>query len=372
MASHSQPYHRFKDEALENNATESELVRKEDNEPRSQLEIEGEETSILAFSEQQRRYFFTERVYWRLTATSEGAIELSYARQSLLIVLDLNSPEFEASDSSSLSCVQCCTGSCDPCNRCQVRQVLESPILRRIKDVGEEVIYAYLFPLFSEYGKEVLSLIELLTAITMLAVALPAFVGKSREGNIHPTDIVRLSISLVSMILAGISVAFAWRKCALCKTLVRCCSKVANQPQSRKHKPPKFENFSEAKPVPLRQKVSIVEKYVKYFSDIIQLLLTEALLYPTLICNVLDNASRRTYEGSTSEKFAFTRFILSAFWLILHVYLIRLIVIGATIIYLEKIRRGKGIVTKYYDSHSETAELPFFEEETKEDPHRKL
>ena len=343
-------------------------MRKEDNElQRLQLEIESEETSILAFSEQQREYLYAERVYWRLTATSEGTIELSYARQSLLVVLNLNLPESETSDASSLSCVQCCTGSCDPCNKCQVRHVLESPILRRIKDVGVEVINAYLFPLFSEYGKEVLSLIQLLTAITMLAVALPTFVGKSREGHIPPTDIVRLSISLVSMILAGIDAAFAWRKCALCKTLVRCCSKVANQPQSRKHKPPKFESKS----VPLRQKVPIVEKYIKYFNDIIKLLITEALLYPTLICNVLDNASKRTYEGSTSEKFAFARFILSAFSLIVHVYLIRLIVIGATIIYLEKIRRGKGIVTKYYDRHSETTE-PSFEEETIEDPHRKL
>ena len=358
MASREQPYHEFKDEVLENK-TGSELVRKENNElQRLQLEIESEETSILAFSEQQREYLYAERVYWRLTATSEGTIELSYARQSLLVVLNLNLPESETSDASSLSCVQCCTGSCDPCNKCQVRHVLESPILRRIKDVGVEVINAYLFPLFSEYGKEVLSLIQLLTAITMLAVALPTFVAESREGHIPPTDIVRLSISLVSMILAGIDAAFAWRKCALCKTLVKCCSKVANQPQ----------RFSQVKPVPLQQKVSIVEKYIKYFNDIIKLLITEALLYPTLICNVLDNASKRTYEGTTSEKFAFARFILSAFSLIVHVYLIRLIVIGATIIYLERIRRGKGIVT---NCHSETTE-PSFEEETIEDPHGKL
>ena len=364
MASPGYPYHRFKDEELQNKATGNELVRNEDKElccGSSQLEIKLEaETSILAFSE---------RVYWQLTANSEGEIRLLYARQSILVVLNLNLPELEASNVSSLSCVQCCTGSCDPCNKCKITNVLESPILRRIKDVGVEVMNAYLFPLFSEYGKEALSLLELLTAITMLAVALPTFVSKSREGNIPPTDIVRMSISLVSIILAGISAAFFWRKCALCKTLVRCCSNVANQSQSRKHKPPTFDFTDEAKPVPQGKKVSIVEKCEKYFNDIIRLLLTEALIYPTVICNVLDNASRRTYEGS--EKFKFARFILSAFWLIIHVYLIRLIVIGATIIYLEKIRRGKGIVTKYYDRHSETTE-PSFEEEAKEDPHRKL
>jgi len=360
MASPSQPYHIFQDEEeLQNKATGSELVRKQDKElccGSSQLEIEREETSISAFSDQQGGYIslFTEHVHVRLTVTSEGENdELQYfARVSQrLRVIVWSLPELEASDSSSsLTCKQCCIGSLDPCS-CKCRPVNGLPTWQCIKDWGVEAVRAYLFPLFSKHFKQLVSLVELLTAITMIAVALPTFVNEYKNGYVPPTDIVRLSISLLSIVLAAIGGIFTWRKCALCNAI-----KCSDKPHIRKRKRPKFDGeiFNDA-PKPVQSKRSVGEKCEKYLIDIVRLLLAEAVTYPTLICNVIDNASRRTYQGLPSEKLAFARFILSAIWLIVHVYLIRLIIIGGTVVHLERVRRGYGVVTKYYD-HNETTE----------------
>ena len=304
-------------------------------------------------------------------------MEVAFERIQVHLVFDLPMDNMDLPsepERTSFQCIDYCTGSCDPCSGCNVRRpVLESPILRRVRDQGVEVISAYLFPLFSKYGREVVSLLQLFTAITMLVFALPTFVNEAREGYIPPTDIVRLSISLVSIVLAVIDAGFALRKCALfkalckgalCKALAGCCCKSKGIKYSLDAKPadpPRTHNNS------TDEKLSIVGKFDKYFNDIIRLLLAEALIYPTIICNVLDNASGRTYQGTASEKFTFARFILSAVWLIVHVYLFRLIVIGVTIVYLEMVRRAK-VVVQYNPG---TEEKPTQPQATWEDPHAK-
>ena len=338
-------------------------------------QYERQQTLVVVSSQDWYGSLFTERIMLQVKDT-QGSVEIAFERIQVQLVFSLPSKPEVASVSEGREsgkpertsfCAQCCTGSCDPCSGCKVRHVLESPNLRRVRDQGVEVIRAYLFPLFSKHGREVVSLLQLCTAIAMLVFALPTFVNEAREGYIPTTDIVRLSISLVSIFLAAIDAGFALYiyRCALCKTLVaaissRCCCKPKRGPHEEPN-PPRAQNST-------KEKLSTVGKFDKYFNDIIRLLLAEALLYPTIICNVLDNASGRTYQGTASEKFTFARFILSAVWLIVHVYLFRLIVIGVTIVHLEMVRRAKVKVLKY---NPRTEEKPTPPQETWEDPHAK-
>lgn len=74
------------------------------------------------------------------------------------------------------------------------------------------------------------------------------------------------------------------------------------------------------------------------------MLIIEALIYPNVICDILDNASSRTYRGTAWERFVFARFIFTAAKIIVLVYIVRLLVVGTTVVSLEKIRRGGGFV----------------------------
>lgn len=80
--------------------------------------------------------------------------------------------------------------------------------------------------------------------------------------------------------------------------------------------------------------------FTKYILDILRIVIVEALAYPSIICDVLDNASSRTYQGTSMERFKFDRLIFSLVKIIILVYIVRLFVIGSTISSLEQIRRG--------------------------------
>ena len=305
---------------------------------------------------------------WRLVVSAGNeAFEAERTQQSIPIRL-LSGPELNsrASKREDKCCVECCNCSCDPC---KVRHVLESPKLRRVRDWGREVVFGRLFPLFSKFGRELVSLLELFTAIAMVAFSLPTFViNKCTEGYIPYTDFVRLLISVVSTVLAAIGAFLVLRKskCALLKALNKCrCKRNRYRPMVEPDVPSTYNSETD---IHQQGKWS---KFDRYFNDIIRLLVAEALIYPTVICNVIDNASRRTYQGNATEKFTFVRFIFSAVWLIIHVYLLRIIVIGGTIIYLEMARRAKVVETEYYGNGREDTQTPIRVERLWEDPHTK-
>ncbi len=300
-------------------------------------------------------YIGIQREYTQLELRiSEGGdhLELTLLQRRELAVIAFVLPS-EQEEKGLLTCGKCCTGSCAlGRNGCSVRQALETPALRRVKEWGTEVIYGHLFPLFSKYGRAAVALFELLTALVMLAVALPTFVNKAKRGSIPPTDIVRLSISCTAVFLAVINAAFANRTCTLCELFAELKSRLQPRKRTRPRSSnaglePKPDEPKPDKPKPKNTPLSLLEKVDKYFSDTIRLLIAELLIYPTVICNIVDNATREPYKGDASEKFAFARFILSSFWLVVHVYLFRLVVIGGTIVLLEKKRRGKGVKTVY-------------------------
>ena len=201
-----------------------------------------------------------------------------------------------------------------------------------LKKWGVEIIRTHLFPLFSKFGGLILSVVSLITAIALLGFAIPSLMKyvNGESNSLSELNVVRFSIALASVVLAVIDLILnIW------KLIKSCCGNKQEYNIGAEDIETKSCNCSWVK---------IKTFFSKYILDIFRMMVVEAILYPTVICNILDNTSSRTYAGTLDAKFKFARFILSVGWLIFHVYIVRLLVIGVTKVSLEGMRRGKRIL----------------------------
>ena len=280
-----------------------------------------------------------------------------FARQEF-ILFTLELPEDEELPPTCWD--RCCTGSRDPCHACTVQRVFITKNLQRARNWGIEIVRGLLFPLFSRFGSEVFSTITLLIAAISVILALPTFIRDAKEGQLASLEIVRLATSLAFLFLAIFDFAYSIRSCLLGRAILSCC----RTGRGNKRKPAgkqkqtiqgcccKRPDFTEINPGNVVQtdkakqtKWSKVQHFfTKYLLDIVRVLIIEALIYPNVICDILDNASSRTYRGTAWERFIFARFVFTAAKIIVLVYIVRLLVVGTTVASLEKIRRGGGFV----------------------------
>ena len=286
-------------------------------------------------------------------------IQIFARREFILFALEL--PEDEELPPTCWD--RCCTGSRDPCHACTVQRVFITKNLQRARNWGVEIIRGLLFPLFSRFGSEIFSTISLFIAAISVILALPTFIRDAKEDQLASLEIVRLATSLAFLLLAIIDFVYSTRSCLLGRAVLACCN---SRSRGQKRKPAtgrqkqtiqgccckRPADFTEINPGNIVQtdkkeqtkwsKVS--DFFTKYLLDIVRVLIIEALIYPNVICDILDNASSRTYRGTAWERFIFARFIFTAAKVIVLVYIVRLLVVGTTVVSLEKIRRGGGFV----------------------------
>ena len=203
------------------------------------------------------------------------------------------------------------------------------------------MIRTHLFPLFSKLGGILLATISFITALALFGFAVPSFIESlnAERGSLLELNIVRFSIALASIVLTGLDL------------IIKIWQSVKSYRESSTHK--QTYDISHDEECKRCSWVKIKRFISKYVIDIIRMMVAEAILYPTVICNILDNASSRTYAGTFNDKFKFARFILSAGWLVFHVYIVRLLVIGTTIVSLEAMRRGKRILRSKEDESAQ-------------------
>ena len=271
--------------------------------------------------------------------------------------------------------------------------ILSTKSLRKVRDNGAQVIRGHLFPLFSRVGNELFALFFLVYVTVLFGLSVNTFIircpanstkctfnqtqyANYTESTIqvskNPIELVRFVVSAVSVVLALLNTLVSMRRCYAVKQLkcLLCCKHGCNPCQNLKHRPRRDSKPSGGI---LRQANSSNKScagkletfWVKYVNDFFRLLIVEALLYPTLICGILDNAGSRTYEGTPSEKFKFGRFIFSCASIVWNVYIVRLIVLGSTIHNLEKLRTTKGPVI-YNHEHERQDTKGTVQEDTKE------
>ena len=301
-----------------------------------------------------------EQVFLQVKISEEDpdTIEIQLFARKDYVVFALELPEDEELPPTCWD--RCCTGSRDPCHACTVQRVFNTNNLKRARNWGIEIIRSLLFPLFSKFGSEIFSTTVLFIAAVSVILALPTLIREAMESRLRALEIVRFATSLAFLFLAALDFVYSIRSCLLGRAILSCCCKrfgTNTKKATGSHKQTirgcccKLPDFSHINPGNIQTEMKEQTKwkqikhfFTKYMLDIVRVLIVETLIYPSVICDILDNASNRTYRGTTWEKFVFARFTFTAAKIIVLVYIVRLLVIGTTVMSLESIRRGGGFV----------------------------
>jgi hypothetical protein len=296
--------------------------------------------------------------------------------------IELNSDNVDEVDPSS--CDRYCCIACHNPQTCEVKVVLNTKNLQRARDWGLEIIHGVIFPLFSIYGSEVAATTFFIIAIVSAILSTYTFASEARQGRYPTLEVVQFSLSLAFFFLAFIDFIYNTKSCLLVKGLVKrfcmcitwckrhtnrqphngaiaqkgcCCYKPPQQgtssgqsirskrcccwcvaPDTKDNPGTVKQIWSSAKSQSRLDKAKYI--FTKYILDILRIIIVEFLAYPSIICDVLDNASSRTYQGTHMERFKFGRLVFFTVRTIVLVYIVRLFVVGSTISSLEQIRRG--------------------------------
>lgn len=329
-------------------------------EPRLVLEAAYAHTKTTAVFTDSAGAILREQAFLEMAVTNNTITLRLYARREW-ILFNLELPEETAEELPPTCWERCCTGSRDPCHACTVVRVYGTNNLRRARDWGLEIIRGLLFPLFSRFGSEVFSTAVFIIALLSVSLSLPTFIRDAMAGQLLPLEIARLTISLALLFLAVIDFAYNVRSCLVWRACFRCCcnteggggkQKAGKQKRTVEGCCCKPLNVTDMNPGNLNQSEDkeqaksgkLKHFFTKYLLDIVRVLIVEALIYPSIICDILDNAGSKTYQGTVWEQFNFARFIFTAAKTIVMVYVVRLLVIGTTVVSLEKIRRGEGFI----------------------------
>ena len=264
--------------------------------------------------------------------------------------IELNSDDVDEVDPSC--CDRYCIGYRNPRNPCEVKIVFNTRNLKRARDWGLEIVHGLVFPLFSIYGSEVIAITFFITAMISAILSIYTFASEAQQGRYPTLEVVQFSLSLAFLLLAFVDFIYNTRSCLLVKELIKrfcmCitwCKKHTNrqyhncglaQQGCSCYKPPERgmssgqairskrcccwcvapdtkDNPGTVKQTAKSQSRMEKAKYIftKYILDILRIIVVESLAYPSIICDVLDNASSRTYQGTYMEKFKFGRLVFS-------------------------------------------------------------
>lgn len=170
-------------------------------------------------------------------------------------------------------------------------------------------------------------LLTSITAIVLFAFALPPFVEAADIGHMPALIAVRMSLALLSLILVVIDIAVRiW--------FITKDRKTVTSGHNTYDISVSTENLN----------ILMIKAYLP---DVLRLQGAELMVYATVICNILSNASGRYYNDLSKmsprhEKLEFAGLIIALIFYAIHAFAIYLCTIIKGIVSLEQLRRGKG------------------------------
>ena len=172
-----------------------------------------------------------------------------------------------------------------PCCCCQ----LLNPCLHRGRERGWVMLKAVIFPLVQDVARAVWVILEFLTSLVGFGLSLASIL---KQDKIEIFNVVHLALVSLSILLATIDMSCSLRciSCNRCNPCSQTCGSV--------------------------------------WVDIVRMLLAEALIYPLIICDILEVVSGKSYEGkSSTDHLSFSLFILSCFSFVLYVFIARIVIL---------------------------------------------
>ena len=233
--------------------------------------------------------------------------------------------DFEVETCCANCCDMCCSWNCS-CNLDDYKHLLRtkqliSKKLRCIKTKGLKLIHLAIFPLFQDIFRDLFVIAELIFVLVMLALSVAIYrLSTDTQGF----DLARMIFVAVSSFLAIVDSVYTLRQCKTCK---RCCGKADLRECGDKEESRCYKCCS----------------CFKNTFDLVRMLVTEAVIYPLLICNIIDVVTGRGYLGNTPREIAcFALFVFSCMFLVLYVYIARLSVLIGIIKTLTRMRQNSN------------------------------
>lgn len=226
-------------------------------------------------------------------------------------------------DSCCDKCSNCFCQSCNcssilyMCRHCTINhdeahtttELLETEALRKGRAQGSKDFADAVFPLVPDTLRLLWVIIEFSLAAAGLALSvLTTYLDQNRAFNI-----LHLALYSLACALAGVDSLYNLKNSTTLRKCCCCCG------------------FSQRRDRDGQDMTGCKQKCcsrLTHLLDILRLILSEAILYPLLICDIFELTTGKGFKGdSTSERLSFALFILSLVSMFLTVYLARIIVL---------------------------------------------
>ena len=210
-----------------------------------------------------------------------------------------------------------------------------TPVLRRGRAQGWTVYSNVVFPLFSDIIRDAWVISELVIVLIALIFSIVTF-SLSEKKRVF--NIIQLLLTIISSLLAVIDGIVTLPECRSCRA---CWAKVKERNSMN-------INAETGNTIKVQATDGIPEKSCrkkccaccKEFLDIVRAFLTEALVYPLLLCDIFDVIIGKAYEGrSAADVTGFILFLLSCAALLLYVYIARLLILVGMIKAVQERRK---------------------------------
>ena len=201
-----------------------------------------------------------------------------------------------------------------------------TPVLRRGRTKGWGMFAKVAFPLVNDVVRDVWIITELLTVLVAFALSGASF----SLGNNEAFNILHLVLTIISTILACIDAIVNLSQCRSCKQ----CYKQSQGGGGN-------VNVSGVQNAPNTGTCcgECIDR-CKTASDFIRMIATELILYPLLLCDMFELITEKAYNVKDPKGgIGFVLLIISSLSLILYVYVLRLVVLGYLIKYVQKERK---------------------------------
>lgn len=229
---------------------------------------------------------------------------------------------------------ECCTNDGVCCTVYQKGSLLQSP-LREGRTAGWLVFDAIVFPLVPAYVRIVWVVLELLSSTLGFALSLASLLG---QDQIEIFNYLHLALSLAFVLLSVLDT----------------CASISIGCMNCKCRRQDVYNINAAKSGRTRWKscCSCSTKSI----DIVRIILTEALLYPLILCSVFEVVTGRGSEGNTvTDRVSFALLINSCLSFVLYALVARIALVGIIIAKVQKARMRSGYSVNKKETYSISA-----------------
>ena len=214
-----------------------------------------------------------------------------------------------------------------------------SPLLQRVSNQGLRAMVFFLNPSLPRAFRDAWVLIELAVTLYQFFLACVSLI----ENHNQTFNLVYISLASVALFLSVIDVMVHCVQLGSFASLTLYCR--AKFKSKKLH--PSYSDPESIQTCCLLGKKW--RKRVNNFLEIIRNVTSELLLYPLLICDIFDfvvsGSFRRTDVG---EKINFSLFIVGGFYLVLSVYLARMLMIAFSLFSLRRVPQSSNHTQKSY------------------------